>query len=53
MAGIQSLGVGSGLLTSELVDQLVAADRAVSDLRLDSNRHGSRRKFPLLRKCVR
>ena len=36
MAGIQSLGVGSGLLTSELVDQLVAADRAVSDLRLDS-----------------
>ncbi|WP_287439876.1 flagellar filament capping protein FliD [Reinekea sp.] len=36
MAGIQSLGVGSGLLTSELVDQLVASDRAVSDLRLDA-----------------
>ena len=35
MAGIQSLGVGSGLLTSELVDQLVAAERAASDLRLD------------------
>jgi len=36
MAGIQSLGIGSGLLTSELVDQLVSADRAVSDLRLDA-----------------
>jgi flagellar capping protein FliD len=36
MAGIQSLGVGSGLLTSDLVDQLVSAERAASDLRLDS-----------------
>ena len=36
MAGIQSLGVGSGLLTSDLVDQLVAAERAATDLRLDS-----------------
>ncbi|WP_320822705.1 flagellar filament capping protein FliD [Reinekea sp.] len=36
MAGIQSLGIGSGLLTSELVDQLVSADRAVSDIRLDA-----------------
>jgi len=35
MAGIQSLGVGSGLLTSDLVDQLVGAERAASDLRLD------------------
>ncbi|MDN3649236.1 flagellar filament capping protein FliD [Reinekea marina] len=35
MAGIQSLGIGSGLLTSDLVDQLVAAERAASDLRLD------------------
>ena len=36
MAGIQSLGVGSGLLTSELVDQLVQAERAAGDLRLDA-----------------
>ncbi|MFQ3229799.1 flagellar filament capping protein FliD [Reinekea sp.] len=35
MAGIQSLGIGSGLLTSDLVDQLVAAERGASDLRLD------------------
>ncbi|EAR09467.1 flagellar filament capping protein FliD [Reinekea blandensis] len=36
MAGIQSLGIGSGLLTSELVEQLVEAERAASDLRLDT-----------------
>lgn len=36
MAGIQSLGIGSGLLTSDLVDQLVEAERAASDLRLDA-----------------
>lgn len=36
MAGIQSLGIGSGLLTSDLVDQLVEAERAASDLRLDT-----------------
>lgn len=34
MAGISSLGVGSGVLTSDLVDQLVAAERAPVDSRL-------------------
>ena len=33
MAGISSLGVGSGVLTSDLVDKLVAAERAPADNR--------------------
>ncbi|WP_417539314.1 flagellar filament capping protein FliD [Marinobacter sp.] len=35
MAGISSLGVGSGVLTSDLVDQLVAAERRPTEVRLD------------------
>ncbi|MBY6219373.1 flagellar filament capping protein FliD [Marinobacter nauticus] len=35
MAGISSLGIGSGVLTSDLVDQLVAAERKPTELRLD------------------
>lgn len=35
MASISSLGIGSGILTTELVDDLVAAERATSDRRLD------------------
>ncbi len=35
MASISSLGIGSGILTTELVDDLVAAERAASDRRLD------------------
>ncbi|QBM16409.1 hypothetical protein MARI_04890 [Marinobacter sp. JH2] len=35
MAGISSLGVGSGVLTSDLVDQLVAAERKPTEVRLD------------------
>ncbi len=38
MASIQSLGVGSGLLTSELVDDIIAAEREATDLRLDAKR---------------
>ncbi len=34
MASISSLGVGSGVLTSDLVDQLVAAERAPTEERL-------------------
>ena len=34
MAGISSLGVGSGVLTSDLVDQLVAAERKPTETRL-------------------
>jgi flagellar hook-associated protein 2 len=34
MAGISSLGVGSGVLTSDLVDQLVAAEREPTEKRL-------------------
>lgn len=34
MAGISSLGIGSGVLTSDLVDQLVAAERAPTENRL-------------------
>lgn len=35
MASIQSLGVGSGLLTSELVDTILTAERAPVEKRLD------------------
>jgi len=35
MAGISSLGIGSGVLTSDLVDQLVAAERSPTDTRLN------------------
>lgn len=38
MASIQSLGVGSGLLTSELVEKIVAAEREATDLRLNAKR---------------
>ena len=34
MAGISSLGIGSGVLTSDLVDQLVAAERKPTENRL-------------------
>lgn len=37
MAGISSLGIGSGVLTSDLVDQLVAAERKPTELRLNFN----------------
>lgn len=35
MANISSLGIGSGVLTSDLVDQLVAAERQPTEVRLD------------------
>ena len=38
MASIQSLGIGSGLLTSELVEDIIAAEREATDLRLDARR---------------
>ncbi len=38
MASIQSLGVGSGLLTSELVEDIIAAEREATDLRLDAKK---------------
>lgn len=37
MSSIQSLGIGSGLLTSELLEQLVEAERAPAVARLDSD----------------
>ncbi|MEM9620773.1 MAG: flagellar filament capping protein FliD [Pseudomonadota bacterium] len=38
MASIQALGVGSGLLTSDLVEDIIAAEREATDLRLDAKR---------------
>lgn len=35
MASIQSLGIGSGLLTTELLENIIAAEREGTDLRLD------------------
>lgn len=35
MAGISSLGIGSGILTSDLVDKLVAAERKPTEARLN------------------
>jgi len=37
MAGISSLGIGSGVLSSDLVDQLVAAERKPTESRLEFN----------------
>ena len=38
MASIQSLGVGSGLLTSELVEQIIEAERAPVEARLNNKK---------------
>lgn len=38
MASIQSLGIGSGLLTTELVENIVSAEREATDLRLGAKR---------------
>ncbi len=38
MASIQSLGVGSGLLTSDLVEDIISAEREATDLRLEARR---------------
>ena len=35
MANISSIGIGSGVLTSDLIDQLSEAERAPTELRLD------------------
>jgi len=35
MASIESLGIGSGLLTNDLVDNIINAERAATDLRID------------------
>lgn len=35
MANVSSVGIGSGVLTSDLIDQLVAAERAPTETRLD------------------
>ena len=36
MASIESLGLGSGVLTTDLVEQIITAEKEVSELRLDS-----------------
>ncbi|PTY36770.1 hypothetical protein BGP77_05650 [Saccharospirillum sp. MSK14-1] len=36
MASVSSLGVGSGLLTTELLTDIIAAEREATDLRLDT-----------------
>ncbi len=36
MASIESLGLGSGVLTTELVENIINAEREAADLRLDS-----------------
>lgn len=36
MASIQSLGIGSGVLTSDIVDKIIAAERKAADARIES-----------------
>ncbi|TNC90169.1 MAG: flagellar capping protein, partial [Thalassolituus sp.] len=36
MASIESLGLGSGVLTTDLVDKIITAEKEVSELRLDN-----------------
>lgn len=38
MPSIQSLGIGSGLLTSELVEDIIAAEREATDLRIGAEK---------------
>jgi len=38
MASVQSLGIGSGLLTSDLIDKIIAAERQDTDLRLSTQK---------------
>ena len=38
MGSVQSLGAGSGLLTSELVEDIIAAEREATDLRIEARR---------------
>ncbi len=38
MASIQSLGIGSGLLTSELIDKIVASERDATDARMTAKK---------------
>lgn len=38
MASIQSLGIGSGLLTSDLVEDIIGAEREATDIRLEARR---------------
>lgn len=40
MASVQSLGIGSGLLTIDLVEDLIAAQREPVDIRLDGQQAG-------------
>jgi len=40
MASISSVGIGSGVLTSELIDNLAEAERAPTEARLDSQEAG-------------
>ena len=35
MAAIESLGLGSGVLTNDLVDKIIGAEREATELRLD------------------
>ena len=36
MASIESLGLGSGVLTTDLVEQIISAEKEVTELRLDN-----------------
>ena len=38
MASVQSLGIGSGLLTTDLIDKIIAAERQSTDLRLNTQK---------------
>jgi flagellar capping protein FliD len=38
MASIQSLGIGSGVLTSDLIDKIVAAERGATDTRMTAKK---------------
>jgi len=36
MASIESLGLGSGVLTTDLVEKIISAEKEATSLRLDS-----------------
>lgn len=52
MASISSLGIGSGVLTSDLVDQLVAAERRPTEVRLDQRTERTEALFLPMASCA-
>jgi flagellar hook-associated protein 2 len=50
MANVSSVGIGSGVLTSDLIDQLVSAERTPTEKRLDAKQESVTAELSLFAK---